>query len=244
MITCKNCGHEFQGKFCPQCRQPAHTQRITWHEVLHHLQHALIHADRGLIYTIKELLLRPGRMLREYLAGKRVNHFNPFLFLLIVSGLCSLLFFYFHLALPVREISLEHVETFSATMAHKYFAMVGLLFVFLLTFSDYILYRKYGYLMPELVVSNTYQASQVIVFTLAMIPLLLLQEKFWDGRDPLLDLRTLFKALIIAYLFIVRYQFYEARGKGGLIVKIILQLVLLVVAYQFLISRAIRWLVD
>lgn len=183
-------------------------------------------------------------MLREYLDGRRVRHFNPFLFLIISGGLCSILFFSLHLAPPVREISLENVEHFNPTMGHKFFAIVGVLIVVLLTTSDFFLYRKYGYLLPELVVSNTYQASQVIVMTLAMIPFFYIQERLWDGRDPLLDLRTLFKLFAFAYLFVVRFQFYEARGKPTLIVRIGLQLVLLVATYQFLISKAIRWLVE
>jgi hypothetical protein len=59
-IACKNCNNQFEGIFCNMCRQPADTYRITWHEVIHHLPHAMFHTDKGLLHTVKEMTVRPG----------------------------------------------------------------------------------------------------------------------------------------------------------------------------------------
>ena len=244
MISCKNCGHSYEGKYCPQCRQSADTERITWHEVFHHVWHAVFHADRGLLYTIKELLLRPSRTLKDYLDGKRISHFNPFLFLLIAGGITSFLFFSLHLQPPVREISLEQVEHVNATLAHKYFALVGIVFLLLLSLTDFFFYRKWRLLMSELIVINTFQAAQIMVLTIVSIPFLLLQETLTAGAEPQVEVRTIIKVLILVYLFVTRYQFYEAKGKFGLSLRIALQLSLLVVMYEFAISRVIVMLIS
>jgi len=244
MIVCKNCAHSFEGNYCPMCRQAADTDRITWHEILHHAQHALFHADRGLFYTIKELFLRPGPTLKAYVEGKRIKHFNPFLFLILGGGLVSYLFFALHLAPPVRHISLEQVEHFNAMLAHKYFALVGVLFLILLSVSDYFFYRKSRLLLTELIIVNTFQAAQVMVLTLLAIPFLLLQENLATEAEPAFEGRTVFKVIVLLYLFFTRYQFYNARHTPWLSLRIGFQLVLLIVLYEYLISRALVYLLS
>ncbi|OAH73163.1 hypothetical protein AXA65_08850 [Chryseobacterium sp. FP211-J200] len=60
MQTCKNCGHRFEGKFCNNCGQTADTNRINYHDLKHQLTHSLFHIDAGLLYTSKQLFIRPG----------------------------------------------------------------------------------------------------------------------------------------------------------------------------------------
>lgn len=204
----------------------------------------MFHADRGLWYSIKELTIRPGRTLRDYLEGKRIKHFNPFLFLVIAGGLATALFFNLHLQPPVRQISLEQVEHFNATIAHKYFALVGIVFLLLLSLTDFAFYRKWKLLFSELIVTNTFQAAQVMVFTVLSIPFLLMQERLTEGGESPFEVRTLIKILILVYLFVARYQLYEAKGRPALSVRIAVQLVLLVLLYEFVISRAIVLLIS
>ncbi len=244
MITCKNCGHSFEGKYCSNCRQAANTERITWHYLLHHIPHALFHIDRGLFYTAKELALRPGNTLREYLNGKREYHFNPFVYLFLIGGFTSLFYVSFHIQPPNLEINLSKIEAFSNTIAYKYFAFVGLLFITLLTITDYFFYYKKKYSIPELIVVNTFQVGQVMVFTLIIIPLFLLQEFIAHKTQVHFELRFPFKILVIAFLFYTRVQFYEARKEKIIFVKILVQLGLIYFIYNFLVARLIVKLLD
>src|SRR4051795_4449237 len=91
MSTCKNCGFPAVGNYCPQCGQSTSTERFTAKHLLHEFIHGFYHVDHGLIYTTKALLLNPGRMLTDYLHGKRKVHFNSFTFVLFVSGLLTIL---------------------------------------------------------------------------------------------------------------------------------------------------------
>ena len=90
IIHCKNCGHNFHGNYCPECGQNAHTERIDSHFFLHDIPHSVLHIDKGFFFTFKELIVRPGHAIREYLDGKRVRHFRPLAYLLLLSTLSAL----------------------------------------------------------------------------------------------------------------------------------------------------------
>lgn len=87
MTTCKNCAVEFEGKFCPNCSQKAATHRFTIGHFAHDAFHAVTHTDKGILFLMKELTLRPGKVALEYNAGKRKKYFNPITYLLLISAL-------------------------------------------------------------------------------------------------------------------------------------------------------------
>lgn len=94
MITCKNCNHAYEGKFCPECGQKAKTGRITMRQVLKDIRSHFINFDQGFLYTIKELATHPGHSIREYLEGKRVRHIKPLKFMFWATAISFLLSHY------------------------------------------------------------------------------------------------------------------------------------------------------
>src|SRR5689334_20385034 len=85
-ITCKNCHFQYEGKFCPDCGQKADTERITYHSLAHEIPHSILHIDKGIFFTMKELFIRPAATLKEYMAGRRVKHFKPLAYVLILTA--------------------------------------------------------------------------------------------------------------------------------------------------------------
>jgi hypothetical protein len=73
-------------RFCPTCGQKTDTHRLNMGHIWHDLIHAFTHADKGFLFTLRELIIRPGIVAREYVSGKRKKYFNPFSFLFIVMG--------------------------------------------------------------------------------------------------------------------------------------------------------------
>lgn len=51
--------------------------------------HALFHVDRSVLSLLRLLLTQPGRVARDYVAGKRKRYFGPFALLVIVVTLAS-----------------------------------------------------------------------------------------------------------------------------------------------------------
>lgn len=91
--ACKNCERFVPRgqRYCGHCGQQVATHRIDGHFILHTIQHGWLHVDRGIMYTLRELIVRPGHAVRDYLAGKRISHVNPVQLLLLIGTLYFLL---------------------------------------------------------------------------------------------------------------------------------------------------------
>ena len=92
---CKNCSTSIEGKYCPNCGQPAALKRIDKHYISHEIQH-LLHFDKGFFYTAKELLIRPGRSIREFIDEARNKHMKPVAFIILTSLLYTFIAHFFH----------------------------------------------------------------------------------------------------------------------------------------------------
>lgn len=89
--ACANCGAPLGGQFCGNCGQNSHIHR-TLGGVFHDFVHGITHFDGKTWQTLPMLLFRPGKLTRDYIAGKRARYVAPVpLFLLVVF----LMFFVF-----------------------------------------------------------------------------------------------------------------------------------------------------
>jgi hypothetical protein len=91
---CINCDRAVGGpeqKFCPNCGQPTPVHRIDWHFLGHELEHSVLHMDRGILYSLKQLMLRPGTLLRDYIEGRRGNQVKPLLLITMMAAAVLLL---------------------------------------------------------------------------------------------------------------------------------------------------------
>lgn len=85
--NCLNCNHHLYSNFCSHCGQKASTHRFSIsHLLTHEFLHGLMHIDKGILFTLKELFTRPGHSIREYIQGKRINHYHFLSLLLIIVG--------------------------------------------------------------------------------------------------------------------------------------------------------------
>jgi hypothetical protein len=83
--NCANCGAPLSGKFCSNCGQ---RREHEMHSVWHFTQEAtedLTHADSRLWSTMTALMLKPGLLTREFLAGRRVKYLPPLRLYLVLS---------------------------------------------------------------------------------------------------------------------------------------------------------------
>ncbi|MGF1925250.1 MAG: DUF3667 domain-containing protein [Bacteroidia bacterium] len=88
---CKNCSHQFAGKFCNNCGQKASVGTINFKDIFHEAWHNLTHTDTGYLQLFWDLLVRPGQTIKNYLAGKRKSYFSPFTFYIVTTSLLILI---------------------------------------------------------------------------------------------------------------------------------------------------------
>lgn len=94
-MNCKNCNSEIITKFCPECGQPKNLKRIDGHYIIHEIEHVL-HFERGILYTIKELIINPGQNISNYLSKNRSRLVKPIIFIIITSLIYTVCNHFFH----------------------------------------------------------------------------------------------------------------------------------------------------
>jgi hypothetical protein len=82
---CLDCQAPLTGPFCAQCGQRADVHVLTMREVTHDFVHSVLHLDSTVWRTLKSLVLRPGELTREFIAGRRQRYLPPFRLYLVVS---------------------------------------------------------------------------------------------------------------------------------------------------------------
>lgn len=179
LSACKNCGHNFKGKFCNECGQKADIHRFTVKHILHDFFHAFTHVDSGILYLIKELFLRPGDTVREYLEGKRKKYFNPFQYFVLATAVVVFLTIKLDIAgsmLTMMQFNGDSskIDAFRLQfLAFFYQTFNYLQFIILpfLGFFSYIFFRKSGYNFAENLVFNTFLSAQRHIIFLVFAPL-------------------------------------------------------------------------
>lgn len=88
--TCASCGTTFNGNYCPRCGQSARIGRFSFKNA------ALLFFDvwgvgnRSMFRSIRDLMLRPGYMIRDYLSGMQSAYFPPFKMFFLLTALSLL----------------------------------------------------------------------------------------------------------------------------------------------------------
>lgn len=153
MNNCSNCNDELIGKYCSNCGQPAKVKRIDGHYVVHEIEHVL-HFERGILFTIKELLIRPGQNIRDFIAENRTRLVKPIIFIIVSSLIFSLTSHFFHIEdgyLNFTEAKKTAIGSiFNWIQNHYGYAniIIGVFVVFWLK----IFFRKYDYNFFELLI--------------------------------------------------------------------------------------------
>jgi hypothetical protein len=90
--SCANCDTALVGAYCHACGQSAAVNAdFTVRRFLATGAHEVSDLDSVLLRTLRTLMLRPGQLTVDYLAGRRARHYSPFKLYLLVSALYLLL---------------------------------------------------------------------------------------------------------------------------------------------------------
>ena len=79
-------------------------KRIDRRYISHEIEHVL-HLDRGFFYTVKELIVRPGKAVREFLFEDRRKLVKPVLFLILSSVIFTIIIHLLH-----TDVSLFNID--------------------------------------------------------------------------------------------------------------------------------------
>ena len=84
---CCTCGQEYQGSYCPCCGQSARIGRYSFKNALLLFLDVWGMGNRGMFRTLRDLILRPGYLIRDYISGMQMAYFPPFKLLFLLTAL-------------------------------------------------------------------------------------------------------------------------------------------------------------
>lgn len=210
-IICKNCRHSFKGNYCNNCGQSADTHKINVHFLWHDIQHGLLHFDKGILYSLKQLFTRPGHSIREFIEGKRVNHFKPLSLVVVLATLYGFLYHYFHINLyyETKEVSgINYLEFNEWTSTHFSWITIGTIPLY--TIGTFICFKKQGYNFVEFFVLNTFKASQRLFAHILTFPLLY----YFNGTPEISLLVKILYVFDVVLIFWTNIQFFDRIKKS------------------------------
>ncbi|SDK13420.1 DUF3667 domain-containing protein [Flavobacterium noncentrifugens] len=239
MITCKNCGNKFEGNFCNLCGQSANTHKLDVHFVWHDIRHGLFHFDAGILYTFRELYSRPGDAIREFIEGKRIKHFQPVSLVILLAVTYGLLYHHFGIdSSSFAERSESHVnyELYNNWISTHY-SWVTLATIPFYTIGTVLCFRNHGYNFVELLILNTFKASQRLFLHIATLPLLII----YDLNNPVLKnvVASLFVADILLSIF-TDQQFFRTMPTFKVILR---SLASYLIFWSIVFLLAVFWLI-
>jgi len=225
-MNCKNCNQSLNSNFCAHCGQSAKVSRINFTSFASELSGSIFQINRGLFYTIKELFVRPGHSIREYLEGKRKNHFKPIAYAFTLSTIYFLLSRLFEsptfindamegFAIGVSDTGegahgLKIIEWFA-----KNYAYTILLLLPMYALASFIAFREAGWNYLEHCVLNAYIiGQQAIIYSIYALGGVAI-----DDYDVLVNLTLLISGI---YTFTTFWQFFDKPSRLGVMLRTIL----------------------
>jgi hypothetical protein len=86
-FMCRNCGAPVPGEYCASCGQSRAVHVLSMHEVVGDVTHSLLHLDSRVWNTLRTLVLKPGQLTNEFIAGRHQRYLPPFRLYLVISVL-------------------------------------------------------------------------------------------------------------------------------------------------------------
>ncbi|SFI84160.1 DUF3667 domain-containing protein [Myroides guanonis] len=175
---CLNCKKELTGKYCSGCGQKADTHRITFNNFISHdVLHGIFHIEKGMLFTAKQALIRPGTASLDYIAGKRKPYYNVFLFILLTIGLMLFLKHFYNdlLINQGRPLSNDSInlnqasKTINNILSQKT-KIIIFLFVPFAALNSFILFnRKKLNLSEHFIIAGMILLGALILYTIGNI---------------------------------------------------------------------------
>ncbi len=240
-MECKNCHHPISENFCQNCGQSANVGRINYNTFLSEFVASVFQIQKGFLFTIIELLIRPNTAIKNYLEGKRKPYFKPIAFVFLLSTV------YFVMAKWVGSETFlgdfllglktgfenDEPERISESLSHVVkwcidnFAFTNLMLVPIFSLSTFLFFRHSKYNYFEIIVLNSYITG---IQTLAYIFGIFLQIFF---REDIIVLVCF--GFNTTYILNIYIRFFDRSSKIIVIIKsifiyiiyLILQLLLL-----------------
>lgn len=140
--VCHNCGHRFVGNYCPVCSQSSRHGRITWPAIWQGIGQLWGIESRSALFTLWQLLWRPGYLVRDFISGKRQISYPPVKLLVILAALFALVHYFFPVPDPAPSDTGVHYIDFAFDWMNRHQNIGELLGRCFFILPTWFLFRK------------------------------------------------------------------------------------------------------
>jgi len=219
---CKSCGSSGTGNYCSRCGQSYKIKRITLSALIHDIFHFFTHLEKGFGYTLKQLIVTPGKMQRAYIEGERTRHQKPFSMFFICATVTAVSRYW------IYETLLKYYNEGSISEANFFHQYMVILYIFLfpvITLITYLLFYKSQYNYAETGVLLLY----IFSFFFLTATLIALLRFIW----PQLDTAYIELPVFVFYNAITFVNFYNKSPRWLVAIKSIVSFVILFLIVQY-----------
>jgi hypothetical protein len=155
MNTCAKCDTIVNSKYCHNCGQATELKRIDKRYIIGEIVDFFF-ANKGFVYTVKQIVVRPGEAVRRFLKEDRHRFVKPITFIVITSLIHAIVHQVFNVnASDYHMQSLEEGSTVDMIMGWitvYYPGYSNIISGLLVAFLIKLFFKKYGYNIFEIFV--------------------------------------------------------------------------------------------
>jgi len=151
--NCKNCETEVNQNYCPNCGAPFTLTRINGRYVFKEIT-SVLNFDKGILLTIKELLIRPGQNIKYFIHEDRNRLVKPLIFIII----CSLIYTVAQQLLHFEEGYVDYGEFNESAVAkifgwiQNHYGYANIIMAIFIALWIKLFFRKYNYNFFEIII--------------------------------------------------------------------------------------------
>ena len=213
MTNCIECNVIIESKYCGNCGQPASLKRINGHYLIHEFNH-LFHLEKGFLYTVKELIIRPGESVKVFITQNRMKLVKPIVFIIVTSLIYTLVNHYISFekgvfnSNTIKDKQVQNIQNWISEHYGYANLMMGIFIAFFLK----IFFNNYKY--------NFFEILIVVYYAMGMTMLIYALFAVFQGL-------TQIKTFVIASVAAVAYctwaigQFFDKKKAISYIVALI-----------------------
>ena len=152
-MNCKNCNAEIKHNYCPNCGQATKIKRIDGYYIAHEIGQ-ILNFERGILFTVRELLIKPGENIKNFISENRNRLVKPIIFIIITSLIYSLINHLFH----IEDGYIKFDETKQSTTGHIFkwvqnnYGYANIIMGIFIAFWTKLFFRKYNYNFFEILI--------------------------------------------------------------------------------------------
>jgi len=168
MNVCRQCNVELTGNFCSNCGKPARVKRINGQYLLSEIG-SVLNFQKGILFTIKELLTNPGQNIRGFINEDRNRLVKPIVFVVVCSLIYTVAIRLFQFEDGYVNFSFEDNSKTALLFSwiQNNYGYANILLAIFISAWIKIFFKKYGYNLFEILILLCFvMGMQMLLFSI------------------------------------------------------------------------------